>query len=128
MGVLGVYGKLIKSFTSLIRGIFPIKRHFHTHFWLTLKCRQFCVVFIKGLYLKFYFIPRADIYRVPNRPINEQLCSFNFCLKMLVRSSNFRLKLWTEAVGLGHDFIKHAYIIKFILTRLNIHKALHIPI
>ena len=93
LGVLGVYGKLIKSSTSLIRGIFPIIRHFHAHFWLTLKGRQFCVVFVKRLYLEFYCISWAEIYRAPNRPIDEQLCSFKFCLKMLLRSSNFQFKI-----------------------------------
>ena len=93
MGVLGVYGKLIKSFTSLIRGIFPIRHHFHTYFWLTLKYRQFCIVLVKRLYLKFYCMSRDEIYREPNRPINEQLCSFNFCLKMLLKSSNFQFKI-----------------------------------
>ena len=97
LSVLGVYGKLIKSSTSLIRGIFPIRHHFHTHFRLTLRCRQFCVMFIKCLYLEFYSMSRAEIYRAPNRPIDEQRCSFNFCLKMLLRSANISCKVMVSS-------------------------------
>ena len=38
----------------------------------------------------------AEIYKEPNRPPNEQFFSFNFCLKMPLRSSNFRFKVMHE--------------------------------
>ena len=37
-----------------------------------------------------------EIYRVPNRPPNEQFFSFNFFLKIPLKSSNFRFKIVHE--------------------------------